>query len=63
MVPALARVGVAAGSDGLLVEVHANPDQAWSDGEQPLDFAEFDAMTTALKPWIEMRATASGQEG
>ncbi|HEY5213406.1 MAG TPA: N-acetylneuraminate synthase family protein [Acidobacteriaceae bacterium] len=63
LVPALARVGVAAGSYGLLVEVLTTPDRAWNDGEQSLDFAEFDAMMTALKPWIEMRATASGQEG
>ena len=39
LVPALARVAVAAGADGLLVEVHPNPDKAWSDGEQSLDFA------------------------
>ncbi len=63
LVPALARVGVAAGADGLLVEVHPNPDQAWSDGEQSLDFAEFDAMMTALQPWIELRAMASSEEG
>ena len=39
LVPALARIAVAAGADGLLVEVHPNPDKAWSDGEQSLDFA------------------------
>jgi 3-deoxy-D-arabino-heptulosonate 7-phosphate (DAHP) synthase len=32
LVPALARVAVAAGADGLLVEVHPRPDQALSDG-------------------------------
>ncbi len=37
LVPALARVGVAAGADGLIVEVHPNPDKAWSDGEQSLE--------------------------
>ena len=36
LVPALARIAVAAGADGLLVEVHPNPDKAWSDGEQSL---------------------------
>jgi len=63
LVPGLARIAIAAGADGLLVEVHPNPDQAWSDGEQSLDFAEFDAMMTALQPWIELRAMASGEEG
>jgi 3-deoxy-7-phosphoheptulonate synthase len=57
-VPALARIAVAGGADGLLVEVHPNPDKAWSDGEQSLDFAGFDAMMDGLKPWLELR----GQE-
>jgi 3-deoxy-7-phosphoheptulonate synthase len=55
LVPALARVAVASGADGLLVEVHPNPDKAWSDGEQSLDFAGFDAMMDGLNPWLELR--------
>ena len=55
LVPALARIGVAAGADGMIVEVHPNPDTAWSDGEQSLNFAEFDSMMTALDPWIALR--------
>jgi 3-deoxy-7-phosphoheptulonate synthase len=35
-VPALARAAVAAGADGLLIEMHPNPDQAKSDGAQSL---------------------------
>ena len=42
LVPALARMAVAAEADGLLVEVHPDPDHAWSDGDQTLDFATFD---------------------
>jgi 3-deoxy-7-phosphoheptulonate synthase len=57
LVPALARIAVAAGADGLIVEVHPNPDKAWSDGEQSLDFAEFDAMMASLAPWIDLRET------
>ena len=57
LVPALARIAVAAGADGLLVEVHPDPDHAWSDGEQSLDFAGFGAMTAALAPWIELRSS------
>jgi 3-deoxy-7-phosphoheptulonate synthase len=56
MVPALARIAVAAGADGLLIEVHPTPEEAWSDGEQSLDFAEFEAMMTALSPWMELRS-------
>jgi 3-deoxy-7-phosphoheptulonate synthase len=58
LVPALARIAVASGADGLLVEVHPNPDKAWSDGEQSLDFAGFDAMMESLEPWLDAR----GQE-
>ncbi len=60
LVPALARIGVAAGADGLIVEVHPNPDRAWSDGEQSLDFAEFDAMMADLAPWISLRNQSCG---
>jgi 3-deoxy-7-phosphoheptulonate synthase len=55
LVPALARIAVASGADGLLVEVHPNPDKAWSDGEQSLDFAGFDAMMEGLGPWTDLR--------
>ncbi len=37
----LGRAAVAAGADGLLVEVHVDPDRAWSDAEQTLDAAGF----------------------
>ncbi|MBS1804473.1 MAG: 3-deoxy-7-phosphoheptulonate synthase [Acidobacteria bacterium] len=60
LVPALARIGVAAGADGMIVEVHPQPEQAWSDGEQSLTFAEFDEMMTMLKPYIRHRAAAVG---
>ena len=56
LVPALARIAVAAGADGLLVEVHPNPEKAWSDGEQSLDFAGFDEMMADLEPWLALRA-------
>jgi 3-deoxy-7-phosphoheptulonate synthase len=44
LVPAMARASVAAGADGLIVEVHPNPDKAMSDGYQSLNFPQFDAM-------------------
>ncbi len=55
LVPALARISVAAEADGLIVEVHPNPDKAWSDGEQTLDFAAFDAMMASLEPYLALR--------
>ena len=35
-VAAMARASIAAGADGLLIEVHCDPDKAWSDGAQSL---------------------------
>jgi 3-deoxy-7-phosphoheptulonate synthase len=55
MVPALARIGVAAGADGMIVEVHPDPAHAWSDGDQSLSFDEFDSMMASLAPWIALR--------
>lgn len=55
LIAALARIGLAAGADGLIVEVHPDPDNAMSDGEQSLDFAAFDAMMAGLEPWLALR--------
>jgi 3-deoxy-7-phosphoheptulonate synthase len=41
LVTAMARAGVAAGADGLIVEVHPEPEKAWSDGYQTLTPAAF----------------------
>lgn len=53
LVPALARSAAGAGAEGLLVEVHPHPEEAWSDGEQSLTFDEFDAMMAELPRWCE----------
>ena len=45
----LARAAVAAGADGLLVEVHPDPDQALSDGAQALDLPRFAKLTEQLR--------------
>ena len=44
----LACAAMAAGADGLLVEVHPTPETALSDGEQSLNFDGFEAMMHAL---------------
>ena len=59
LVPDLARIGIAAGADGMIVEVHPQPEKAWSDGEQSLSFDEFESMMTALDPWIALREAAN----
>lgn len=50
MVPHLARAAVAIGADGLLVEVHHQPEVALSDGAQSLTVPAFDAMVRSLRP-------------
>ena len=54
LVPALARAAVAIGADGLIVEVHPNPEKAVSDGAQSLTLPQFRAMMSDLKPYIKL---------
>ena len=49
MVPALARAAIAAGADGLLVETHPNPCEAWCDADQALDPGEFRSLMDSLQ--------------
>jgi 3-deoxy-7-phosphoheptulonate synthase len=49
MVTAMARASVAAGADGLIVEVHPDPDKAASDGAQTLTPGQFAEMMTQVK--------------
>ncbi len=44
LVPAMALAAVAAGADGLLIEVHPSPDDALSDGPQSLTFEQFSSL-------------------
>ena len=53
LIPAMSNAAVACGADGLLIEVHGNPDLAWSDGDQSLDFKEIRELTAALRPFAE----------
>ena len=48
-VPAVARAGIAAGADGLIIEVHPNPDQALSDGAQSLTPEQFGTLMKQVR--------------
>jgi 3-deoxy-7-phosphoheptulonate synthase len=48
MVPAMAKAAVAAGADGLIMEVHYNPDKALCDGDQSLSLNEFKNLMSEL---------------
>ena len=58
MVPPLAKAAIAVGADGLLVEVHCNPQEALSDGPQSLLPDKFDLM---MKDLVKV-ARAVGRE-
>ena len=48
MVPAMAKAAVAVGADGLIMEVHYNPEEALCDGEQSLSLDEFTMLMNEL---------------
>jgi len=54
MITPMAKAAIAAGADGLLIEVHPKPEEAYSDGEQSLTFKQFSDLMTAIKPYIEL---------
>jgi len=43
---------IAAGANGLMIEIHPKPEKALSDGEQALTFSEFETFLTATKPLL-----------
>jgi 3-deoxy-7-phosphoheptulonate synthase len=53
MVAAMSKAAVAAGADGLIIEVHPHPEDALSDGQQTLDTRQFAQLMTQLKPIAE----------
>ena len=53
MVPAMAKAAIAAGADGLIIEVHYHPETALCDGHQSLSLEEFDELMTGLKKIAE----------
>ena len=53
MVPELAKAAVAAGADGLMIEVHNDPARAKSDGAQSLTPDQFDDLMATIRPELE----------
>jgi 3-deoxy-7-phosphoheptulonate synthase len=50
LIPAMSRAALAAGADGLIIEVHPDPATALSDGKQSLDFPAFASLMNVLFP-------------
>lgn len=59
MVTPLARAGVAVGADGLIVEVHDQPDQALSDGAQALTLTQYEQLVSEVRAIHEVIAPAT----
>ncbi|MBI4953422.1 MAG: bifunctional 3-deoxy-7-phosphoheptulonate synthase/chorismate mutase [Myxococcales bacterium] len=60
---ALARAGLAAGANGIMVEIHPCPASARSDSHQQLDFAEFAVFLDEVAPLLTARAGAASRPG
>jgi 3-deoxy-7-phosphoheptulonate synthase len=58
LIAAMCKGAVAMGTDALLIEVHPNPAEAWSDGQQQVTLEGFAQLMKDLKPFIE----AAGRE-
>ena len=54
----MAKAAVAAGADGLMIEVHPDPENALSDGAQSLRPDKFRQLVSELKPFIEASGRA-----
>ena len=50
----MAKAAVAAGADGLMIEVHPCPEKALSDGPQSLTFREFESLMAELAPYAAL---------
>ncbi len=53
LVIALCGGAVAMGADGLIVEVHPNPKEAMSDGQQQVDFNGFQKLVASIQPFLK----------
>jgi 3-deoxy-7-phosphoheptulonate synthase len=54
MVPAMARAAIAAGADGLIIEVHNNPEEALCDGEQAITPESFAALMETIRKYADI---------
>ncbi len=54
LVPPLARAAAAIGADGVIVEVHPQPEKAVSDGAQSLTIPQFQKMMRDMRAYIEL---------
>jgi len=56
----LARAAVAIGAEGIMVEVHPDPQSALCDADQALSLDDATALLDAIEPWVALRARIDG---
>lgn len=54
VIPSMAKAAVMAGANGLQIEVHQNPEKAWSDGQQSLTPEEFSDLMSTIQLLLQM---------
>jgi 3-deoxy-7-phosphoheptulonate synthase len=54
LIPPLVRAAVAVGADGVMVEIHPDPERAWSDGAQSMTFAQFAQTMDEIQPYLHL---------
>ncbi|WP_040929609.1 3-deoxy-7-phosphoheptulonate synthase [Nosocomiicoccus massiliensis] len=54
VIPSMAKAAVMAGANGLQIEVHQNPEKAWSDGQQSLTPDEFSDLMSTIQLLLQM---------
>ncbi len=58
LVTPMAKAAVAAGADGLIIEVHPNPEEAFSDGAQSLLPSQFEELMTWVRKLVQIEGKA-----
>ena len=60
MVPSMAKAAIAAGADGVIIEVHNNPEAALCDGEQSITPQEFSILMDQLRKYADIEGRTIG---
>jgi 3-deoxy-7-phosphoheptulonate synthase len=56
LIKPVSKAAVAVGADGLIIEVHPRPQEAWSDGAQSLTLDMFEVMMDELKRYVGLES-------
>lgn len=54
LIPAMSKAAIACGADGIMVEVHPNPEEALSDGFQALTYESFSNLMDQIRPFVDL---------